>query len=126
MTEPTTGHGKITYLELPASDIQASATFYQEVFGWNVRTRGDGAVAFDDGVGEVSGTWSIDRKAVAEPGMLLYISADDAVEVSSAIERAGGSIVQPADSTAVDIVATFRDPAGNLLGIHQYKPENAS
>jgi hypothetical protein len=27
------------------------------VFGWKLRTRGDGAVAFDDGVGQVSGSF---------------------------------------------------------------------
>ena len=54
---PTLRNGKICYLEMPASDIKTSANFYKEVFGWNTRTRGDGAIAFDDTVGEVSGTW---------------------------------------------------------------------
>ena len=30
MPEPV--HGKICYLEIPATDVQASAKFYQEVF----------------------------------------------------------------------------------------------
>ena len=45
--------GKICYIELPATDIARSAEFYQKVFGWSVRKRGDGSTAFDDGVGEV-------------------------------------------------------------------------
>lgn len=52
---PTLGNGKICYLEIPASDIDTSVRFYQAVFGWAVRTRDDGSIAFDDGVGEVSG-----------------------------------------------------------------------
>ena len=52
-------NGKICYIEIPAVDIDASAAFYTEVFGWAIRTRGDGRKAFDDGV-EVSG----DRKSV--------------------------------------------------------------
>ena len=55
--EPHYGNGKICYLELPSRDIQESSSFYQAVFDWRVRTRGDGSIAFDDGVGEVSGTW---------------------------------------------------------------------
>jgi predicted enzyme related to lactoylglutathione lyase len=43
--------GKICYLEIPARDIAESARFYQRVFGWHIRQRGDGAVAFDDTVG---------------------------------------------------------------------------
>ena len=52
---PTYGNGKICYLEIPAQDIQKSAEFYAKAFGWKTRTRGDGHIAFDDGVGEVSG-----------------------------------------------------------------------
>jgi predicted enzyme related to lactoylglutathione lyase len=48
------GNGKVCYIEMPAADIKTSASFYQSVFGWNIRTRGDGSVA-DDGVGEVRG-----------------------------------------------------------------------
>jgi predicted enzyme related to lactoylglutathione lyase len=64
---PTFGNGKICYLEIPAVDVPRSATFYEIVFGWTVRTRDDGSVAFDDGVGEVSGTWVTHRKAEKIP-----------------------------------------------------------
>jgi len=37
---PTYANGKICYVDIPASDIAASAEFYQTVFGWEVRTRG--------------------------------------------------------------------------------------
>ncbi len=50
-------HGKICYIEMPAKDAGASAEFYSQIFGWNVRTRGDGEIAFDDTTGAVSGTW---------------------------------------------------------------------
>jgi hypothetical protein len=36
------GNGKICYLEIPAIDIDGSVAFYKTVFGWNIRTRGDG------------------------------------------------------------------------------------
>ena len=49
-------HGKICYLEIPANAAEASAQFYSRIFGWKVRTRGDGELAFDD-PGGVSGTW---------------------------------------------------------------------
>ena len=58
---PTYGHGKICYVEIPATDVARSAAFYETAFGWKTRKRGDGALAFDDGVGEVSGTWVTGR-----------------------------------------------------------------
>ena len=45
---PTRSNGKICYLEIPAADIARSVRFYQAVFGWQVRQRGDGTTAFDD------------------------------------------------------------------------------
>jgi len=54
---PTLKDGKICYVEFPAVDANRSADFYAKVFGWGIRKRGDGKSAFDDSVGEVSGTW---------------------------------------------------------------------
>jgi hypothetical protein len=53
-------------LRVPSA-LPASVAFYRTVFGWSVRQRGDGSLAFDDGVGEVSGTWiSFLRAALAD------------------------------------------------------------
>ena len=124
MSEATNGFGRMYYVEIPAVDVTASAAFYQSVFGWSVRQRGDGATAFDDGAGHVSGTWTTGRTPAADPGFRLYVSVQDAMAAVGRIESAGGKIETPPDMSAVDIVGYFRDPAGNLVGIHQYKPEN--
>jgi predicted enzyme related to lactoylglutathione lyase len=50
---PTLANGKICYVELPALDIHRSAEFYEKVFGWGLRQRGDGSITFDDATGEV-------------------------------------------------------------------------
>jgi hypothetical protein len=116
---PTFRHGKICYIQLPACDIPASAEFYGAVFGWAIRTRSDGSTAFDDGVGEVSGTWVLGRPAATDPGLLVYIMVDDAEATVEAIVAAGGEIVQAIGGDAPEITARFRDPAGNVLGIFQ-------
>lgn len=126
MSNADTGFGRLYYVEIPALDIAASADFYRTVFGWTVRQRGDGATAFDDGAGAVSGVWTTERTPADDPGFRLYISVEDAEASATTIEEAGGTIVTPPDMSAVDIVCYFRDPAGNLTGIHQYKPENAT
>jgi len=68
---PTRANGKVCYIEIPATDVERSAEFYRKVFGWRIRRRGDGAPAFDDPTGEVSGSWVHGRSAVTEPGLLL-------------------------------------------------------
>jgi predicted enzyme related to lactoylglutathione lyase len=116
---PTPTNGKICYLEIPAVDIAQSIAFYQSVFGWEVRRRGDGKAAFDDAVGGVSGTWVTGRAPSAQAGLLVYIMVDNAAAVVDAIVAHGGELVQPIGMDAPEITARFRDPAGNVLGLYQ-------
>ena len=116
---PTLGNGKICYIEIPATDIAASANFYQKAFGWNVRQRGNGSTAFDDAVGEVSGSWVIGRPPATQPGLLVYIMVDSVAATLEKIVAAGGEIVQPVGADAPEITARFRDPAGNVIGLYQ-------
>ena len=116
---PDYGNGKICYIEMPATDIARSSEFYRKVFGWTTRTRGDGSLAFDDGVGEVSGTWIRGRRPASEPGLLVYIMVDDAAATVATIVANGGEIVQPIGADAPEITARFRDPGGNVVGLYQ-------
>ena len=116
---PTIGNGKICYLEIPALDIQRSAEFYRAVFGWKIRKRGDGALAFDDGVGEVSGSWVLGRPPHAHIGLLIYIMVDNVESTARAVVAHGGEIVQPIGADAPEITARFRDPGGNIFGLYQ-------
>jgi predicted enzyme related to lactoylglutathione lyase len=116
---PTRANGKICYVELPANDPSQSAVFYRTVFGWNIRTRGDGHIAFDDTIGEVSGSWVVGRPPATQPGLLVYIMVDSVAATLEAIEANGGVVVQPIGVDAPEITARFRDPAGNVLGLYQ-------
>jgi predicted enzyme related to lactoylglutathione lyase len=119
MSAPTLANGKICYIEMPATDPQRSAEFYEKVFGWRSRRRGDGALAFDDTTGQVSGVWCRGRPAAGSPGLLIYIMVDNAAATVDAIVNHGGEIVQPIGADAPEITARFRDPGGNVLGIYQ-------
>ncbi|HEX2919447.1 MAG TPA: VOC family protein [Edaphobacter sp.] len=111
-------NGKICYIEMPATDPQRSAAFYSRVFGWTVRMRGDGATAFDDTTGQVSGAFLTGRPA-QNPGFVVYIMVDDAAATIAKLEAAGAEIVQPIGGDPGEITARFRDPGGNILGIYQ-------
>jgi predicted enzyme related to lactoylglutathione lyase len=116
---PTIGNGKICYVEIPASDIERSAEFYAAVFGWQLRRRGDGATAFDDGVGEVSGTWVTGRAPSADPGLLVYVMVDSVADTLALVTASGGEVVQQIGGDAPEITARVRDPAGNVIGLYQ-------
>lgn len=112
-------NGKVCYLEIPAIDVQASADFYHRVFGWELRTRGDGKIAFDDATGGVSGTWVTGRAPASSPGLMVYVMVDDIAATCDTIVAAGGEIVQPVGGDLPAITARFRDPAGNVIGLYQ-------
>jgi predicted enzyme related to lactoylglutathione lyase len=116
---PDYGNGKICYVEIPATDIARSAEFYAKAFGWKTRRRGDDSLAFDDGVGQVSGTWVRGRTPMIEVGLLVYIMVDDIATTIAGVKAAGGEIVQPVGADAPEITARFRDPGGNILGLYQ-------
>ena len=116
---PTFANGKICYIEIPATDIARSADFYARAFGWQIRRRGDGHLAFDDTTGQVSGTWVLGRAPASSPGLLVYIMVDSVVATLESIVAGGGEIVQPIGVDAPEITARFRDPAGNVIGLYQ-------
>ena len=116
---PTLSNGKICYIEIPALDIQRSAEFYEKVFGWRTRKRGDGAIAFDDTTGQVSGTWVTGRPPATSPGLLLYVMVDSVAATIDSVTAHGGELVQPIGADAPEITARFRDPAGNDIGLYQ-------
>jgi predicted enzyme related to lactoylglutathione lyase len=116
---PTLANGKICYVEIPAIDVGRSADFYGKVLGWKIRRRGDGSTAFDDSVGEVSGTWVTGRPPSGQPGLLLYVMVDDVAATLDAVRAHGGEVVQPIGVDAPQVTARFRDPAGNVIGLYQ-------
>ncbi len=116
---PTLANGKICYIEFPATDIARSAEFYKSVFGWAIRTRGNGSTAFDDTTGQVSGSWVRGRAPAEEPGLLMYIMVDSVSATLEKIVANGGEIAQPIGGDAPEITARFRDPGGNVIGLYQ-------
>jgi predicted enzyme related to lactoylglutathione lyase len=104
---------------MPAVDVRRSADFYEKVFGWTIRRRGDGHLAFDDATGEVSGTWVVGRPPSTAPGLLVYIMVNSVASTLEAVAAHGGEVAQPIGGDAPEVTARFRDPAGNVLGLYQ-------
>jgi predicted enzyme related to lactoylglutathione lyase len=116
---PTITNGKICYIEIPASDVQRSADFYRAVFGWDIRRRSDGALAFDDGVGEVSGTWVLGRPPSTQAGLLVYIMVGSVEETCRSVVANEGEVVQEIGADTPEVTARFRDPGGNVMGLYE-------
>lgn len=113
-------HGKICYLEIPASTAEASAEFYSSIFGWKVRERGDGNLAFDDTAG-VSGTWVKESDRTPDERTRTYIMVDDISDSLKRIVAAGGKVLTPRREIGPNMgaFAAFADPVGNDFGLYE-------
>jgi predicted enzyme related to lactoylglutathione lyase len=113
---------RLCYMEIPALDVHQSADFYERVFGWNIRHRETGRPSFDDATGNISGAWVTGRASAREPGLLAYLWVDSIEAILGKIAAHRGVVVaasHPDSPGSTNLIATFRDPAGNLIGLYQ-------
>ena len=102
--------------------VRESSTFYATVFGWQIRGGSDHHLSFTDATGHMIGAWVTGRVVSQEPSVLPYIYVHRIDATLKTVEAAGGKIVKAPYAEGDLWVATFRDPAGNVIGIWQQGP----
>jgi predicted enzyme related to lactoylglutathione lyase len=110
--------GGISYLRIPAEKPRPSAAFYEAVFGWKLRGEPDDP-SFEDGTGHVIGHFMADLRVAGDAGMRPYIYVERVDETLEKVVAHGGEVATEPYAEGDLRVATFRDPAGNVLGVWQ-------
>jgi predicted enzyme related to lactoylglutathione lyase len=126
----TPAHGVLNYLQIPAKDLDESATFFENVFGWRVdRHPTVGSVVeqtsypeFTDSTGRNGGAFVLGMRTIRP-----CIAVDSIDDTLRAVVARGGEVVQP--KTAIvegsDWEAAFKDPAGNTFGLYEEAKRDA-
>ena len=109
--------GSVTYLHMPATDVHLAAAFYRDVFGWSLNGSDSDRPSFEDASGLLGGAWISDHLPPPEPGLLPYIYVMDIEKTIALIVAQGGAILTEPYSEGRLTIATFRDPAGNVIGL---------
>jgi PhnB protein len=109
-------HGQLVYLQIPATDFTTSARFYERVFGWEVDLGRAGAGSDFEAPGLI-GQWITDRPPAPEAGPVMWIHVDDVAQTLTQAEGAGAVLAQEPTPDGPRLLASFSDPAGNLVGI---------
>jgi predicted enzyme related to lactoylglutathione lyase len=109
-------------MQIPAADARASADFYEAVFGWEIRGRETSHVGFTDASGHLAGAFVTDRAIMREPGVLPYVYVTSVDSALANVGEHGGETVTPPYPEGDLWVATFRDVAGNVIGLWQMGP----
>jgi len=115
---PLTRHGKLSYLRIPATDVERSAAFYAEVFGWTLRGNASHR-SFSDASEELIGAFVTTQEVSSRPGFLPFIYVQGLDAILARIESSGGHVVSAPYPEGDLWLATFRDPAGNVVGLWQ-------
>ena len=109
------GPGALSWNDLLTPDVEASAAFYRELFGWDVPGGAYGQVRA--GIGGGIGAGGEHRWAT------VYASVPDVEACLARAEALGGTRVygpKPVDDHTG--TGAFRDPAGNLFGVYHHAP----
>jgi predicted enzyme related to lactoylglutathione lyase len=111
----------VTYVELNSPDLEATAAFMRDVFGWEPQpfAAPDYLVApHGDGAGVDTGLLPSRDGA---PRTVPVIRVDSIDALRPALEAAGGVVVvEPFTLPGVGRGCYVTDPAGLLLGLHEY------
>jgi predicted enzyme related to lactoylglutathione lyase len=112
---PGLAAGQLCYLQIPAVDVTAAARFYERIFGWRVAPPEAGFEAPG-----LIGQWVTDRPAAPDAGPVGWIHVPDVRRVLREAEAAGAALRDGPTPDGHRLLASFTDPAGNLVGIVQH------
>ena len=111
--------GGVSYLRIPAPDPGGAAAFYASVFGWRVRTDRE-EPSFEDGSGHVIGHFISRMPVAGEAGVRPYVFVASVDETLAKALAAGGEMFEDPYPEGNLRVATFKDPAGNVVGVWEH------
>jgi uncharacterized protein len=110
---PTKPENQINYIELRASDIEKTKSFYHSIFGWKFADYGPDYTSFHDG--RMGGGFA--KSPAPGTSVLLVIYSSDLDAVQATIKAAGGRIVKETFSFPGGRRFHFVDPNGNELAV---------
>lgn len=114
-------HEKLDYVEFPASDMEATKTFFTQVFGWSFTDYGPDYMAFDH-QGLEGGFYRAGSTSRTENGAALLVFFSEDLEATLAkIETAGGNIIKPVFDFPGGRRFQFLDPSGNEWAVWSEK-----
>jgi predicted enzyme related to lactoylglutathione lyase len=119
---PASTSAPIVFLDVSGPDLAKLATFYKDVFNWNI---GAGQFEIEKSlrvpvVSPLPGSLLQQTAHGDEPAheTMIFLGVEDVTATLAKVVANGGAVVRPrAVVPGVVILAIFADPAGNRLGL---------
>jgi uncharacterized protein len=127
----------LVHFEIPVDDLEASRSFYGDIFGWKLTdwTMPDGSTYV--GVhttpineqtrqplkpGAINGAIMKKTDTVTAPVFAIHVSSID--EKMEMVKKAGGLEIMPkTDMMGMGFYAYAKDPSGNVIGLWEDAPK---
>jgi predicted enzyme related to lactoylglutathione lyase len=122
----------VTHFEILGVDGPALINFYRDLFDWDLEVSqlpgwpSYGFLEPDEGKGISGAVGRAD--AAPTPTVVVYVEVDDPAASLVQAQALGASVVLPVTEipdTAGVVVAWFRDPQGNTVGVVKRRPSPA-
>lgn len=121
-------HGEFCWTEISTTNLEACQTFYQELFGWNIKKSDNTAIdmdyrEFSTGNGmPCGGMFEMNAEmcggTIPPPHFMNYIAVDDVDESARKVFDLGGKIVNPPmDIPNVGRFCVVQDPTGAAFSL---------
>jgi hypothetical protein len=110
-------HEKLNYVELAAMDLNATKSFFSEVFGWQFVDYGPEYAAFSN-QGLDGGFFKADVCSQTANGaaLLVFYSSDIEATLSKVVEH-GGEVIRPIFEFPGGCRFHFLEPSGNEFAV---------
>lgn len=125
-TADPTQHGVPSWIEALTSDVERTAPFYRELFGWTSETMpmpGMDYTVFSNGGAPVAGMMAITREMGSfPPHWGTYITVADVDAAVAATRSLGGKVyLEPHDVPTVGRMAGITSPQGVMFYVIRYE-----
>ncbi|MFZ5910014.1 MAG: VOC family protein [Chloroflexota bacterium] len=109
----------VVHVEIPASDVQAAAKFYESLFGWKIQHVPEmDYTLWEAGDGTGGGFMAASNEYPAGR-VLVYIDSDDIEADLKKVEELGGKTLHPKmEIPGTGWFGVFQDPTGNVLALY--------
>ena len=117
------------WIEIRTGDIEKTAAFYENLFGWKVvqKIDAEGSPYWIIDTGDTPREENLRRGAFwlrpnERPGTIVYVVVDDIDAMLKKVKELGGRVIRP--KTSVDphrYKAYVADPCGTMIGLWEEK-----
>ncbi len=110
--------GAVCHLELFARDLDETAKFYGDLFGWTTSPHDAGYLFWKDAQG-MTGGFTTAGAPVTNPAATFYIKVESIPDMLNKVKQHGGTIIREKTEIGGNngFYALFRDLSGNNIGL---------